>query len=129
MQQPPPKARRRVLIVDDNVDAAEMLAAMLALDGHEVRVADSGPHALELLHDFHPDIALLDIGLPTMNGYELANHLRKQPALRSLCLIAVTGWGREKDRRQSLEAGFDYHLTKPVESRELRALVAAMGKP
>ena len=115
---------RRVLVVDDNIDAAEMLATLLSLDGHDVRTAPSGPAALEIIKDFHPQVAFLDIGLPGMSGYELARRIRAEPRLAGIMLVAVTGWGQDEDRRQSKEAGLDYHLTKPVDPREVQALVA-----
>ena len=114
---------RRVLVVDDNVDAAEMLAALVALDGHEVRTASSGAGALEILRDFRPHVAFLDIGLPDMSGYELAMQLRRDPELRGLLLVAVTGWGQAEDRRKSKGAGFDDHLTKPVDPSRVLAIV------
>ena len=115
---------RRVLVVDDNVDAAQMLAALLATEGHEVHTAATGPAALDIVQDFHPHAAFLDIGLPGMSGYELARRLRMNPHLAGTTLVAVTGWGQDEDRRQSKEAGFDYHLTKPVDPTEVQALVA-----
>jgi PAS domain S-box-containing protein len=115
---------RRVLVVDDNADAAEMLATLLSMDGHDVRTAASGPAALEILNDFHPHIAFLDIGLPGMSGYELARRIRSDSRLAGITLIAVTGWGQDEDRRQSKEAGMDHHLTKPVDTREVQAFVA-----
>jgi CheY-like chemotaxis protein len=116
------KTPRRVLVVDDNEDAIYTLSALLELDGHEVRTATSGPDALEVLREFTPDIALLDIGLPGMSGYELARHLRSQPHLARLMLVALTGWGQDEDRRQSHEAGFHHHFTKPVDIRKLQSL-------
>jgi PAS domain S-box-containing protein len=114
---------RRVLVVDDNVDAAEMLAAFLSLDGHDVRTANSGPAAIEIAREFRPQFAFLDIGMPGMNGYELAQLLRAERSLEGLTLVALTGWGQEEDRRQSRDAGLDHHLTKPVDPREVQALV------
>jgi CheY-like chemotaxis protein len=118
------RAARRVLVVDDNVDAADMLAELLKLDGHDVRTATSGPAALETVADFAPHVALLDIGLPGMNGYELARRLREQSHLAGITLVAVTGWGQREDRQQSQEAGFDHHLIKPVDPDDVRRLVA-----
>ncbi len=116
---------RRVLVVDDNLDAADMLATLLEFDGHEVRTAADGPSALATVREFAPDIVFLDIGLPGMNGYELAMHLRQAPGLATVTLVAVTGWGQDEDRRQSITAGIDHHLTKPVEPDAVRAMVAA----
>jgi CheY-like chemotaxis protein/two-component sensor histidine kinase len=115
---------RSVLVVDDNTDAAEMLATLLRLDGHDVRTAASGPAALEIIKNFRPHVAFLDIGLPGMSGYELARRMRGEPRLEGVQLVAVTGWGQDDDRRQSKEAGLDHHLTKPVDPREVQALVA-----
>ena len=117
--------RRRVLVVDDNVDAADMLAALLAYEGHEVRVESNGVAALTAAAEFRPDVAFLDIGLPGMNGYELARRLRLDPAFGNIVLIAVTGWGQQEDRQRSHEAGFDEHLTKPVDPDRVVAIVAA----
>ena len=126
---PAASSARRVLVVDDNADGAEMLEAFLALDGHDVRTAFSGPEALQVLASFQPDVAFLDIGLPGMNGYELARRMRAEPSLSSILLVAVTGWGQEEDRRRSTDAGFDHHLTKPVDPADVRALVADKTPP
>jgi CheY-like chemotaxis protein len=117
---------RRVLVVDDNTDAAEMMATLLSIHGHDVRTAASGPAALNIIKDFDPDIAFLDIGLPGMSGYELARRIRAEPRLAGITLVAVTGWGQDEDRRQSKEAGMDHHLTKPVDPREVQAFVAQL---
>ena len=114
---------RRVLVVDDNADAAEMLAALLEADGHDVRTAFSGPSALELVEAFHPHVVFLDIGMPGMSGYELAQRLRAKATLRDTMLVAVSGWGQDEDRRRSKEAGLDHHLTKPVDPRAVQELV------
>jgi PAS domain S-box-containing protein len=119
---------RPILVVDDNLDAAEMLSMLLELDGYQVRSAMNGLAALEIVREFTPDVAFLDIGLPDMSGLELARHLRARPELAGMLLVAVTGWGQEEDRRQSREAGFDHHLTKPVDVREVRALIQAHGE-
>jgi PAS domain S-box-containing protein len=107
----------RVLVVDDNVDAAEMLAAALTAKGHQTRVAHDGPAALLTAATFRPAIAFLDLGLPVMDGYELAARLRELPDLCSMRLIAVTGYGQESDRRRTEQAGFHHHLVKPVDLR------------
>ncbi|TBR08707.1 MAG: PAS domain S-box protein [Lysobacter sp.] len=104
----------QVLVVDDNVDAAESLAMMLRLDGHDVRVAFGAREALAVITDFTAQIAFLDIGMPGMNGYELARELRSRAAQAPAFLVAVSGWGGETDKRHAFEAGFDLHLTKPV---------------
>ena len=116
--------KRNILIVDDNEDAATSLAILLSLDGHETRVADDGPAALRAMDTHAPDIVLLDIGMPGMDGYEVARRVRQQPKLSGLKLVALTGWGREHDRQLAKDAGFDHHLTKPVEPSALHAVIA-----
>jgi signal transduction histidine kinase len=113
----------RVLIVDDNDDGASSLSRVLSFAGHTVRTAHDGIHALAIAREFCPEIVLLDIGLPGMDGYEVAKNLRRMPALSRSVLVAVTGWGSAGDRRQTQEAGFDHHLTKPVEMGQLDALL------
>jgi PAS domain S-box-containing protein len=114
---------RRVLVVDDNTDAADMLCAALQHLGHDVLIASDGLQALGLVDDFHPDVAVLDIGLPAMDGYELARRLRAR-GLDQCRLIAVTGYGQDEDRARSREAGFDVHLVKPVDLMRLASLIA-----
>ena len=114
---------RRVLVVDDNPDAAELLAFSLALDGHDVRTAVSGQEALQIAQRFHPEVAFLDIGLPNMDGHEVARRLRTIPGLESMLLIAVTGYCQQQYRQRSHDAGCDYHLVKPVDLDALQALV------
>lgn len=109
-------AAKRILVVDDNVDAAEALAMLLRFSGHEVVTAHSGNEALGVAVDFNPDAVFLDLGLPGLNGYEVATSLRKESSLSNLILIALTGWGSEEDRRRSTEVGFDFHLVKPVDA-------------
>jgi PAS domain S-box-containing protein len=109
-------ARRRVLIVDDNIDGAVSLAMFLGLRGHETEIAHNGPEAMEAARRFQPDVAILDIGLPGLNGYDLARAFRNDRALTRSILIALTGWGSEDDKRLAREAGFDLHLTKPVQA-------------
>jgi signal transduction histidine kinase len=117
-------SRKRVLVVDDNEDAAEMLAVMLGTWGQETRVAYDGMQALATAEAFQPDIVLLDIGLPDLDGYEIARRLRTEPWGRRALLVAVTGWGQESDLERSRQAGFDRHLVKPVVPRLLRSLIA-----
>jgi CheY-like chemotaxis protein len=114
---PPP--RYRIVVVDDNVDAAEMLATVLQLGGHEVHIGHDGLAALELVGSVRPDIAFVDLGLPGLDGFELAQQLREHPHRPGLRLVAVTGYGQEDDRIRSREAGFDHHMTKPVAVDEL----------
>lgn len=118
----------RVLVVDDNIDSADSIAMLLQLSRHQVRVAYSARKALETAAEYQPDIALLDIGLPEMNGYELARRMRQQSELKDMKLIAVTGYGQDSDRQRSQEAGFDYHLVKPVDSEKLEELLANLMK-
>jgi signal transduction histidine kinase/DNA-binding response OmpR family regulator len=115
----------RVLVVDDNVDGADSLARLLKLGGHDVRMAHDGPGALAAADTFRPDAVVLDIGLPGMDGYEVARRLRAQTDIGAALLVAVTGYGRDEDRRRSLDAGFDHHLVKPVDVEALRELFAA----
>jgi PAS domain S-box-containing protein len=114
---------QNVLIVDDNGDAAEVVATLLRTHGYEVRVALDGPAALAIVDHFAPDVALLDIGLPVMDGYELAQRLQARFAPRRVSLIAITGYGREDDRRRAREAGFDLHLVKPVDFRRIQSAI------
>jgi PAS domain S-box-containing protein len=120
-----PPSARRVLIADDNRDAAESLAMLLRMDGHEVTVAYDGPQALALLAQAQPDVALLDIGMPGLNGYEVARRIRQAPLGRGITLIAVTGWGQDRDKAQAHQAGFDHHFTKPVDPSRLSELLRA----
>ena len=111
-ERPP---RRRILVVDDNVDAARSLARLLArLYGQEVRVAHDGPEALAVAEEFRPEVVLLDIGLPGMDGNEVARRLRGRPEFERTLIVALTGWGQEADVERSREAGFDHHLVKPA---------------
>ena len=114
----------RVLVVDDSADGAAMLADSLESMGHEVRVAHDGRAALDAAAAFHPDVAVLDIGLPEMSGYDLAAHLRELPGGRAIHFVAATGYGRARDRVTSIAAGFDDHLVKPVNLDRLREIVA-----
>lgn len=113
----------RVLVVDDSLDTAETMALALELFGCETRMAHTAASALELATEFAPNVALLDIGLPDYNGYELARRLRALPSGLAVTLIAATGWGQDKDRTLALDAGFDHHLTKPIDFEELRLLL------
>jgi PAS domain S-box-containing protein len=119
----PTCAARRILVVDDNIDAADSLALLLQMMGHDTRVAYDGLAALEAARSYRPHMVLLDIGLPGMNGYEVARRLRAQPELQDMQLIAVTGWGQEEARQRADEAGFDHHLTKPIELTTLEKLL------
>jgi len=116
----PLEEHRRILVVEDNPDAAAMMRDFLELAGHEVELASTGSDGVEAARQFHPEVVLCDLGLPGMNGYEVAEQIRRDPAMAEVKLIAVTGYGREEDRRRSREAGFDLHLTKPVDPVQLR---------
>ena len=134
VQQPeaPTLTSRRVLVVDDNIDAAETLALMLKLHGHHVQTAHDGLDALRVAPVFAPHIILLDLGMPNLNGYETANRIRSQPWGREMALVALTGWGQPKDRKRTVEAGFDAHLVKPVDQntllKTLHEVVAPRGQ-
>jgi two-component system, sensor histidine kinase len=112
----------RVLVVDDNQDAAASLGMLLKLLGADVRVVNDGLSALEILPSYRPTVVLLDIGMPGMDGYEVARRIRQQPECRDVMLIALTGWGQEEDRRRTSQAGFDHHLLKPADIAALKAL-------
>jgi two-component system CheB/CheR fusion protein len=130
VRSPAASARRRIVVVDDNVDAAESLALLLQHDGHEVQVAHDGHAALDVARGFQPDVVLLDIGLPGLNGYDVARRLRVDPAVPALTLVALTGFGQDEDRRRTSAAGFDHHLTKPVEYDALAELIGtALRRP
>jgi len=118
-------ARCRILIVDDNVDSAESIALLLELNGHQVKVAHDGPTALEVAGRFRPDVIVLDIGLPGMDGYEVARRLRHGVTTREALLIALTGYSQAEDRLQSQAAGFDHHLVKPVDTDVLQDLITS----
>ena len=108
----------RVLVVDDNIDAADSLATLLGVLGYEVRTAYDGPEAIEAADEFQPVVGLLDIGLPKLSGYDIARHVRERRG-RAVLLVAITGWGQEADRQRAMEAGFDYHFTKPADFNKL----------
>jgi CheY-like chemotaxis protein len=115
-----------VLIVDDNQDAANSLAALLACHGHEAQVAFTGKQALEQIESFQPEVALLDLGLPEMDGYELAGRLRALPRLNGIRLVALTGYGQAEDGQRTQAAGFHDHLVKPVALQALERALAAI---
>jgi len=118
----------RVLVVDDNQDAADSLGMLLKYLGTEVQVCHGGPAAIEAIETWHPDLVLLDLGMPGMDGYEVARRIRQNPEYRDVTLIALTGWGQEDDRRRSRSAGFDHHLIKPAGVDALRALMTTLGR-
>lgn len=112
--------KRAILVVDDNVDASESLTLLLQMDGHDVRVAHTGREALAVAQAQRPDLLFLDIGLPDISGYELAKSMRQIPGVERAALIALTGWGAARDQQRAKDAGFDLHLTKPVDSDDLQ---------
>jgi CheY-like chemotaxis protein len=112
------------LIADDNVDSSDSLAMLVELSGHNVRVAHGGRAAIALAQAFRPDLVILDIGMPDLTGYELAAALRRECWGKQIMLVALTGWGQERDRERSAVAGFDEHLTKPIDADRLAGLLA-----
>jgi CheY-like chemotaxis protein len=123
---------RRVLVVEDTPAVSEMLTALLRQWGHAVRTVSDGPAALTLARTYHPDVVLLDIGLPGMNGYEVARHLRQETGHTRPVIAAITGYGQAEDRRRAEDAGFDYHMLKPIDPNALRALfenAASLRRP
>jgi CheY-like chemotaxis protein len=120
---------RRILVVDDNVDAAVSLARLLGrLYGQEVRVAHDGHSALAVAGEFRPEVVLLDIGLPEMDGNEVARRLRERPEFEETLIVALTGWGQEADMERSRSAGFDHHLVKPASPEAILELLTKAGK-
>jgi signal transduction histidine kinase/CheY-like chemotaxis protein len=122
------KPRRRILVADDNRDAADSLAMMSRLAGHEVHAAHDGQDAVGAAAWFRPDVALLDIGMPKLNGFDAARRIREQPSGKDMVLVAITGWGQEEDKRRATEAGFDHHLTKPVDPAALEDLLTGLKR-
>ncbi len=124
--QSPIKHRRRILVVDDNRDAALSLAMLLKLTGNDTQTAHDGLEALDAVAAFRPDLVLLDIGMPKLNGYDAAQRIREQPWGKNIVLVALTGWGQEEDKRRSLDAGFNFHMVKPVDPAALEKLLATL---
>src|SRR6185436_7418254 len=124
----PTPRRFRILVVDDNHDSALSLAMMLSIMGHETRTAHDGESAVETAESFLPEVVLLDIGLPKLNGYEVAQRIRERAWGASMFLIAVTGWGQEEDRQRSSEVGLNAHMVKPVEPAALERLFAELRR-
>lgn len=118
--------RFKILVVDDNRDSALSLAMMLSIMGHETRTAHDGESAVSTAESFRPEVVLLDIGLPKLNGYEVAQRIRENGWGRSMFLIAVTGWGQDEDRQRSTEVGLNVHMVKPVEPATLEKLLAEL---
>jgi CheY-like chemotaxis protein len=133
--QPPPTemakptgSALRVLVVDDNVDAANVLKLLVQEAGHLVRMAHTGPTALAAALDYRPDVMLLDIGLPELDGFEVAKRIRQEPLLHDIVLVAMTGYGQAKGRQRMQEAGFDHYLVKPADFEKVRQILAAVSE-
>ena len=122
-----PRLERRVLVVDDNRDSAHSLSTLLQTLGCEVAVAYDGEEALRVGRAVRPDAVLLDLGMPRLNGFEACERMRGEPWGAAICIVAVTGWGQEEDRRRALEVGFTAHLVKPADPGKLEALLAALS--
>ena len=116
-------APRRIVVADDNEDSAQSFAMLLSFSGHEVRIAHDGEQALDAMRNFRPDVAFLDIGMPRLSGYEVAELVRAEPWGREMKLIAVTGWGQPDDKMRARTAGFDQHLVKPIDPSEVDRLL------
>jgi CheY-like chemotaxis protein len=116
----------RILVVDDNRDSVDSLATVLQLQGHDIQTARDGVEAVQAAAAFRPNLVLLDIGLPKMNGYEAAQRIRQHDWGKTMVLIAMTGWGQDEDKRRALQAGFDHHMTKPVDPVALEKLMAVL---
>ncbi|KMQ79563.1 Chemotaxis protein methyltransferase CheR [Candidatus Burkholderia pumila] len=116
-------ANCRILLVDDSVEAAFAMSMLLEALGHEVRTEHDGPRALASINEFKPDVVVLDIGLPGMDGFEVAREMRKRPVMQHALLLAMTGYGSDADRQDAMNAGFDHHFTKPVSIVDLEALL------
>jgi CheY-like chemotaxis protein/two-component sensor histidine kinase len=121
-----PAGPRRILVVDDNADAASSLAMLLGMTGNETHTANDGLAAVDAAQTFHPDVILLDIGLPKLNGLDVCRRIRQQPWGQRIVMVALTGWGQEDDRRKSQEAGFNHHMVKPLDYNELMKLLASL---
>lgn len=124
----PATTKRRILIVDDNGDAAESLAMLLAINGHQTRMAHDGHEAVQQAERFNPHVVFLDIGMPILDGYETARLIRQQPWGKDMMLVALTGWGQTEDRRRSRDAGFNHHLVKPADPAALMNLLESLGQ-
>ncbi len=125
--EPAPRASQyRILVVDDNRDAAISASLLLKISGHETRTAHDGLEALEVAAAFRPDVVLLDLGLPKLNGYDVCSRIRAEPWGKTMLLIALSGWGQDQDKRRSKEAGFNFHLVKPVDPASLQKLLAGL---
>ena len=118
----------RVLVIEDNPDVARSIARLLAIVGHDVRVAQDGESGLSVAREFAPDAMLLDIGLPVVDGLQVARRIRQEPGLRNVLLIALTGYGQDADRQATKDAGFDHHLSKPVDFKTIESILANVDR-
>ena len=116
----------RILVVDDSVDSADSLSMLLQINGHDTRTAFDGVEAVECAGEFRPQVILLDIGLPRLNGYDACRQIREQPWGQDMTIIALTGWGQDEDKQRTLDAGFDGHIVKPVDQATLQTLLASL---
>ena len=121
-----PSAVHRILVVDDNPDSAESLALLLEISGNQTHIAHDGLEALEMAEKVLPNLILLDIGLPKLNGFEVCQRIRQQPWGKNIVVVALSGWGQDQDRQKSKESGFDRHLVKPVDEKTLLDLLASI---
>lgn len=128
-EEAPATRRTRVLVVDDNPDLVDSLVAVVSMLGHDARGVQSGAEALQHLADVPCDLVLMDVSMPGLNGFETARLVRDEPWGFSILLVAMTGWGREEDRRQAMEAGFDWMVEKPIDVEGIRALLAEFRAP
>ena len=124
---PSPSRRYRILVADDNEDAVTTLALLLRHLGHDVRTAENGAQAVAVATTFQPEVALLDVGMPELDGHEACRRIRAQPGGDTMVLVAVSGWGQDEDKRRARDAGFQHHLVKPVDPAALAALLHALA--
>jgi CheY-like chemotaxis protein len=127
VSEPTTTSARRILVVDDNRVSADSLARLLKLTGNETHTAYDGLEGVQAAATLRPDVVLLDIGLPKLNGYEVARRIREQPWGKTMVMVALTGWGQEEDRRKSSESGFNGHMVKPIDHAELMKLLASLS--
>jgi CheY-like chemotaxis protein len=125
--RPPPKVPQRILVVHDNVDAARSLAMLLEMTGHDTRLAYDGPAAMQAAIAYHPDVVLLAIGLPGLDGYKVAQRIRQQAKLKNVVLVALTGYGQDSDRQRSQDTGFDHHLVKPDDYNDIEKILLSVA--
>lgn len=123
----PPTGGRRILVADDDQDSAESLAMLFQMMGHDVRSALNGLEAVDVAANFRPDLIVLDIGMPGLNGYEVCRRIRQQPWAQAVVIAALTGWTRDEDKDRSQEAGFDHYLVKPIDPQALTDLVGRIS--